>query len=458
MLNQSAVWLSVVLVMGCLTLVIHLLSVLGKIYNLDREHVRKALHLIMGTITLTFPWIFHSSWPVLLLSLVSTAFITFIKTRRIQGWSKVVEASGRKSLGETFFPLSVGLIFYLSGGDKFLYLTPIAILTYADSASALIGMHFGKRKYFTVDGQKSGEGSLAFLLIAFLTTLLLSTTFGGFATIHAVLLSLVVAIIAMLFEGISWRGLDNLLIPMGSLLAIHSHSALSFHSLRVSFFALALMAIVFIAMRKRSTLTGSAILGVVLFSYFANLYGGPLWTLSPVLLFLTYKYLLPRRYRSLRKFHSIYGVLAVAVVGMFWLFMAIEKSDPRYLFPYTLAFAAHAAIIATAHMHHQPFETGFIRAHGRTKGRRGRLRLRILSLAVFKAWCLMCIPFFFASQDPLMIWLNIAFSPICIGIPTLMFYLSNSDKNKSLSRPGRWFKQASFASLGAGLGLIPLLI
>ena len=85
MLNQSAVWLSVVLVMGCLTLVIHLLSVLGKIYNLDREHVRKALHLIMGTITLTFPWIFHSSWPVLLLSLVSTAFITFIKTRRIQG-------------------------------------------------------------------------------------------------------------------------------------------------------------------------------------------------------------------------------------------------------------------------------------------------------------------------------------------------------------------------------------
>lgn len=452
MLNHIIAMLGI---MTILTALIHILALAWSKFDLDREAVRKALHVVMGTITLSFPWIFDETWPVVALSIISSLFLAAIKISSFNKWRTVVLAPGRKSVGEICFPIAVGLTFMLADGDPYLFIAPVAVLTYADAVSAIIGMRFGRRKFATLDGQKSSEGSLAFLVTAFTTTLILSLapSAGAMMLPEAVTLAFIVAIIAMLFEGISWMGLDNLLIPLGAYYAIITHENLSLPAMNLSLAALALIALGFVLFRNRSTLTGSAVMAVVLFSYFAFHTGGPLFLLSPAALFLSYKYLMPKRFRGLKNLHSLYAVLTIAAAGTFWILLARGDSDITssqqasfYLFPYSLTFGAHAAIIATAHLRYQKLD---------------RHRLKVLAFAVGKAWCLTCmtcLPYIAFLQNPQMILLYLFLAPVAIALPTLMFYLLNANRLAGTTRPARWLKQASFASLGSVLGLLPLLI
>lgn len=453
MLNHIIAMLGI---MTILTALIHILAVAWSKFDLDREAVRKTLHVVMGTITLSFPWIFHETWPVVALSIISSLFLAAIKISSQNKWRTVVLAPGRKSVGEVCFPIAVGLTFVLADGDPFLFVAPIAVLTYADAVSAIIGMRFGRRKFSTLDGQKSSEGSLAFLVTAFTTTLVLALLPGTGAMLmpaEAIVLALIVSVIAMLFEGISWMGLDNLLIPLGAYYAIITHEHLPLPAMYLSLTALALLALGFVLLRNRSTLTGSAVMAVALFSYFAFHTGGPLFVLSPAALFLSYKYLMPKRFRDLKNLHSLYGVLTIAAAGTFWILLArgdsAMASSPQasfYLFPYSLTFGAHAAIIATAHLRYQKLD---------------RYRLKVLAAAVGKAWCLTCmtcLPYMAFLQNPEMILLYLFLAPVAIALPTLMFYLLNANRLAGTTRPARWLKQASFASLGSVLGLLPLLI
>ena len=280
-------------------------------------------------------------------------------------------------------------------------------------------------------------------MVAFLCTFVCTQFFTGLETSAAIVLSIAVGIIAMLFEAVAWKGLDNMSIPLGSYLAINTHFHLSGESLLGRVVILTLMALAFIYLKKKSTLNGSAVLGVVLFCYFALILGGPMWLLSPVALFLSYKYLLPRRFRSLKSFHTIYGVIAVAAAGIVCLLIASDHADPRYLFPYTLAFGAHASIISIAHMRFNHFD---------------KVRTRALIRAVLKAWCLMCVPLFVFDPTAHTLSLILFLAPICIGLPPFMFYLANSGEPASFTQPARWFKQASLASFSAALGFLPLLI
>ena len=436
-------WIAMTIVMVILTTTIHILGQLKRNHNLNSELVRKILHLVMGSVTLSFPWLFAEVWPVITLSIFASIFISMVKISDLKEWKPVVCAKGRTSIGEICFPIAVGILFMLAEGNKFLYLAPVAILTFADSASALIGVHFGKRKYSTVDGYKSTEGSLTFLIVAFFATLITSMQFTDLNMESVILLSSAVAIIAMLFESVAWNGLDNMSIPIGAYLAINTHMGLPVQTMQERLAFLLIMAACVIRFKKRSTLNGSAVLGVVLYLYFAFILGGFAWVLAPTLLYVSYRFLLPKRFRNLKSFHTIYGVIAVAAAGMIWLLIANKHADPMYIFPYTLTFAAHAAIISIAHMRYNKFD---------------RVRIRVLIFAVLKAWSIMCVPLVLLDPTPYMISLNLFLAPFAIGIPTFLFYSYNSANFESLTKPKRWVKQASFASIGSVLGLIPLLI
>lgn len=436
-------WTAMFLIMFTLALMIHFLGSLNRRFGVDEEIVRKALHVSMGTLTLSFPWLFHENWPVITLSIFSSILIAVIKSSGLKEWKSVLCAKGRVSIGEICFPISVGLLFILANGDKFLYLAPVAILSYADAASALIGTKYGRRKYLTVDGHKSQEGSITFFTVAFLATVFVYHLTKDISMINATLIGIIVALIATMFEAIAWRGLDNLTIPLGSYLALATHTKMNVYNLAESIAVLSIMFIAFIIFKRRSTLNGSAVVGVTLFCYFALLIAGPLWLLSPVVLFTTYKYLLPKRFQSLKSFHTIYGVIAVAFAGVLWLTLLNYSGDPRYLFPYTLTFGAHAAIISIAHMR-------FKQANS--------VKNKAILFAVLKSWCLICIPMMLVDPTPHLLSLYIFLAPFCIGIPTYMFYLVNSGSSETLTQPKRWFKQASFATLASAFGLIPLLI
>lgn len=440
MLNTALAILFVVLSL-CTTL--QLLSSATKKYNIHPEIVRKLLHVTMGCLTMTFPFIFSEPWPVVALSIFSSIFISVLKTARASGWGNVVCAKGRTSIGEVCFPLAVGLIFVLARGNVALYLIPIIILTLADAASALIGMRYGSIHYEVVNSKKSIEGSIAFFLIAFVGSVIPLLTLTQVGRPEILLISLTLGVLATMFEGVAWHGLDNLIVPLGCYFVLKTHLGLPIDQLITqSIVLLGLLAFVIIA-RHRTTLNGGAILGAGLFTYASFVIGGWAWLVIPIVMFLGYRKLLPRRFHQLENTHSVYGVISVASVGIIWLLFAEHLDVPNLIYPYTLAFASHAAIMAVAHMRHTTLD----KPH----------RYAIL-YSVLKSWCLLFIPLLLVQGVSRPLLLYIFFAPFCIGLPTLAFYLSNSKGTGPINSKRRWFRQAAFAALGSLLGLIPFAL
>src|SRR4051812_9047802 len=133
------------------------------------ELSRKLLHVAMGLILCPLPWLFARPGPVLVLCAI---YVGLLVARRFlvaldNHVGDVIDGVGRRSVGEFLFPITVGLVFVLAGGDRVAYLAPIAVLTLADAAAAVVGRRYGMCRYSTPGGCKSLEGSLAFATVAF---------------------------------------------------------------------------------------------------------------------------------------------------------------------------------------------------------------------------------------------------------------------------------------------------
>jgi phytol kinase len=190
----------------------------------DPELVRKLLHIGMGLVTLALPWLFAATWPVLLLTAGFTLLLTALRfsrpLQRLLGG--IIDGVSRESMGEIYFPVAVGLLFLLSGGDQITFCIPMLILALADASAALIGKRYGTLRYPTVDGEKSVEGSIAFLVVALLSTQIPLLLFTDTGRAESLVIALTLSLLTMLFEAIAWRGLDNLFVPLGAFLLLRS--------------------------------------------------------------------------------------------------------------------------------------------------------------------------------------------------------------------------------------------
>jgi len=199
----------------------------------DPESLRKALHVGMGVVTLTFPRLFRRTWPVLLLSLVFAVGLSALRDsrslqRRLGG---IIDGVDRRSLGEIYFPAAVGLLFLWSAGDALSFCVPMLILTFADAAAALVGARYGLRCFPIGGGKKSLEGSLAFFTVAFLCTQTPLLLFTDSGRAESLLIAVTLALQATLLEASAWGGLDNLLVPLGAFALLKSFLELDVTSL-----------------------------------------------------------------------------------------------------------------------------------------------------------------------------------------------------------------------------------
>ena len=176
-----------------------------------RELPRKLLHVGMGIIALTYPWLFDRGWPV---QMLSAGFIALLLARHVftplqYHVAGVIYGVGRSSRGEYYFPMVTAALFYLAHGDRLLYIVPTCLLVFADTAAAIIGSRYGRRHI-----GKSTEGCTAFFVTAFLGThiaLSLDPRIDRGATLS---IALQIAVVATLLEAACGRGLDNLLVPL----------------------------------------------------------------------------------------------------------------------------------------------------------------------------------------------------------------------------------------------------
>lgn len=217
-------WLGMGIEMAVLSLLMVAIHVVQHARNLAPETSRKLFHLGGGLTTLALPWMFAEVWPVLLLTAITVPALLALKhVRRLRdGLGDVLYGVTRPSLGEVYFPLSACLLFVLAHDRPLLYAVPLLLLTVADPAAAIVGSHFGSLQYVTRDGHKSLEGSLAFFTVAFLGTAGALLLAGPTAGVAVPGVALTLALLLTLVEAISWRGLDNLLIPVTGFIFLES--------------------------------------------------------------------------------------------------------------------------------------------------------------------------------------------------------------------------------------------
>ena len=186
------------------------------------EMSRKLLHVSMGAILCPLPWVFESALPVVALCAI---YVGLLIARRFLAAldnhvSGVLDGVGRKSLGEFLFPITVGAVFVLAGGDRAAYLIPLLVLTFADAAAALVGRRYGTLRYPTPGGCKSLEGSLAFAVVTFAAVHLSLLLLSGVPPWESVLVAVVIALVLAVVEAFATGGWDNFLVPVGALVLL----------------------------------------------------------------------------------------------------------------------------------------------------------------------------------------------------------------------------------------------
>ena len=128
-----------------------------------------------------------------------------------------INGVGRRSLGTFFYAVSIGVLtaaFWPLGLPQYAALG-ILVMAWGDGLAALVGQNLGRHPYKVFGNQKSWEGSLTMALASFIISLLILGLTTGFTAAVAGT-ALVVAIAATLLETLSFYGLDNLTVPLGS--------------------------------------------------------------------------------------------------------------------------------------------------------------------------------------------------------------------------------------------------
>lgn len=285
---SGAEWLRVVGVLAGLFLGMPLIRILAKQVGASPEVARKTIHVAMGLVCATFPWVFDRPLPVWILAAVATVPLAVIRALPAlrAGVGSALHGVDRPSYGEVLFAPAVATVFAISGGDAILYLVPVLILTIADAAGALVGTRWGKRRYGAGGGFKTVEGSIIFCLTAFACAAL-TLYFGGRVDGEKALwIGLILALLAMMAEGFSDRGFDNLVIPLGCCLILERLIELESGSLVGRFIVLVLIFVVVVAGSKWSTLNGGALLGSVLLGYGCAVIADWRFALPPLAVFI----------------------------------------------------------------------------------------------------------------------------------------------------------------------------
>jgi phytol kinase len=313
---------------------------------LDAELARKLVHIGMGAVCLTFPWIFTDAAAVWALAGIAVTLLTAVRivpALRVR-FGGVLGGVGRVSLGEVYFPCAVALVFTLADGDRAAFCAPVAILTFADAAGALVGQRWGRLHYQAVESTKTLEGSMAVFAVTWLCAGIVLVALGSVTPGRALLVGAVMALFAALVEAVSWRGLDNLLVPLVAFAQMEIYPTLTSAQLIARGVAMVLLALFMLGWR-RHLLDSSARIGAALAIYFYWSVGDWRWLMAPAVLLASYTWLMPTIPGGAPR-HNFTAVLCVASAGVIWAVANARLPADHWLWLYTLGFATQQAIIA----------------------------------------------------------------------------------------------------------------
>lgn len=174
------------------------------------EVARKFVHILAGS--------FIASWAFFLdvrqIQILSAVLLCGVLVSKYLKIFRSVHGVTRKTWGEAFFAVSIGLCITLSS-SPWVYAAAILHMSLADGLAAVIGTKFGRRNGYTVLGQyKTLIGTLTF----FVTSVIITSGLVYYGNLvlspHALLLVAGLPLATTVTENIAVAGFDNIAVPM----------------------------------------------------------------------------------------------------------------------------------------------------------------------------------------------------------------------------------------------------
>lgn len=400
------------------------------------ESTRKMFHTGSGILTLSFPFLFHQTWPVLALTGASAAFIASIRfvplLRRHAGG--VADRVDRSTLGEIYFPVSVALLFWLTRGeDPLLFVIPILVLTFADATCALVGGRYGLTPY--VGASKSLEGSIAFVVVAYFCIHVPLLLFSPVGRVESLVIAITLGLLVMVLEGSAWRGLDNLFIPVGGYFLLRAYVEMDAAALVARLLVTCGLVALIVIARRRTTLGDDSLAAGAFLCYLAWALMGWPWLVGPFAILLGYRWLSPPTEDNSRRMHGVPALLSIWAPAVVWLALGRLADSPALLLPYTAVFAANLAMFGTSRLAFQF---------------RSRPLGAMFTRVVVTSWVIVMLPYaVVAGRTVISLVLALSALP-AIAAGAALFVRAQPDIRNADATPRRWISQ-SVAGAAASL-------
>jgi phytol kinase len=313
---------------------------------------------------------------------------------------------------------------------------PVALLTFADAAGALVGMRWGHVKYQTLEGQKSIEGSAAVGVVGFLCTAG-SLLAAGHDPRAAMLIGMVMGLFGLILEAISWRGLDNAFLPLAAFAQISVYLHASLGELLGRLAVLSVLTALAIIWRRGQVVDHAARLGAALAMYFFWAVGGWMWLVAPVVLLASYVRLMPGGLDGVQR-HNLVAVICVGSVGLVWCVAQAFAPEPRWWWMFALGIATHQAVIATVR-------------YSQARPRWNRIAWWVAG--VTQAMLVQGIAFWLVDRGRTVNGVGLAAGAGCLAFATAIFALCERKLQMPDDLNARWWKQGAAAMVASLAGL-----
>lgn len=419
------------------------LAVAGRRWRLPAEVARKAAHVGVGLIAVSFAWLFADIEPVLVLC--GGGLLLMLLARWWGPMNRTVGAVlygvDRESWGELCIPLVVPLLHGLAMPSRALYVIPLLILGLGDAAAALIGRRFGKLTYRTDEGFKTVEGSLA---LAGLTaaTVIMVLSIAGIPLERSIAAAVMIALLITLAEAIAWRGLDNLIVPLGSFALLRIYLELPLDLLVVRVVVAIAITAGAIALQRRAPIIASAGLASALLVYASWAIGGWMWMIAPVAFLVVLPMLGMRSSGKDEIEHGVGVVLSLSAPPLTWMFTGALTEHADLFAPYITSCAAATGVVGVVR-----------RRYDLRRGRRDRLHWpKIVTLLA-----IVVLPLALADGASPRHLLEATAVVIAAGLAAIATLLSPLERPNQAEGP-RWLARTAMIGVVSLLGLIPRLV
>lgn len=205
---------------------ISLLAFVELIYRrlkLDGEITRKFAHFAATLSTITFPYLFDDHWYILALAVIF--FLLLFLSRNLR-YLRSIHDIKRISAGSYLLPVAIYLTFLVSHllNNQFLFILPMLVLAICDPIAGILGINLQqynhKIRIFSWKLQKTWLGSLSFFVSCFMISVVALYFHQMKIDLFTLWIAFVISLVSSIVELMSWKGTDNLFIPMSVLLVL----------------------------------------------------------------------------------------------------------------------------------------------------------------------------------------------------------------------------------------------